>query len=155
MRISSAVNRFHLFVSNSTGIFLLVTVTSRIWGSRPRAVRLARSANVIDDGGYGPQSPKVEVRLNTFPFTSIMSWQNSGEGKTSYNPGPTPQYANPTGPLVQGNDSYALGDGSTGAHARGFEAEGYEGSRRFEPKKKIRDPIFLILFIAQVRHVPL
>ncbi|KAF9784470.1 plasma-membrane choline transporter-domain-containing protein [Thelephora terrestris] len=78
-----------------------------------------------------------------------MSWQNNGWGKSSYNPGPTPQYAHPTGPLPQGNDPYAPGDGSTGGYAGGFEAEGYDGGRRFEPNKRIRDSFFLVLFIAQ------
>ena len=82
-----------------------------------------------------------------------MSWQNSDNGKVSYNPGPTPQYAHSTGPLPQGSDQLAPGDASSGGYTRGFKAEGYDGGRRFEPKSKIRDPIFLLLFIAQVRSV--
>jgi len=68
-----------------------------------------------------------------------MSWQNSGHNRTPHNPGPTPQYAYPTGP-----DSSAVG-------YTGFKDEGYDGGQRFEPKKKIRDPIFLVFFVAQVR----
>lgn len=74
---------------------------------------------------------------------SIMSWQNNGHNRASYNPGPTPQYAYPTGP-----------DNSAAGYAGGFKDEGYDGGRRFEPKKKMRDPIFLVLFIAQVCKVP-
>lgn len=83
---------------------------------------------------------------NDKPFTSasIMSWQNSGHNRTPYNPGPTPQYAYPTGP-----------DSSVVGYTGGFKAEGYDGGQRFEPKKKIRDPIFLVLFVAQVRRVPI
>lgn len=77
-----------------------------------------------------------------------MSWQNSGQ--TSYNPGPTPQYAYPTGPIPQG---YVSGDDPSVGYAGGFKIEGYDGGGRFEPKKKIRDPLFLVLFLAQVRQV--
>ena len=83
--------------------------------------------------------PVATVRdYNPFAAASIMSWQNSGHNRTSYNPGPTPQYAYPTGP-----------------DRGGFKDEGYDGGQRFEPKRKIRDPIFLILFVAQVRQVPI
>lgn len=83
-----------------------------------------------------------------------MSWQNSGHNQTPYNPGPAPQYAYPTGPLPQGNDTYIPRDDPAVGYAEGFKAEGYDGGQRFEPKKKIRDPIFLVLFVAQVRQVP-
>ena len=70
-----------------------------------------------------------------------MSWQDSSGNQAPYNPGPTPQYA------PQESGPYHAPQG-------GFKAEGYDSSQRFEPKKKIRDPIFLVLFIAQVRSVP-
>ena len=79
---------------------------------------------------------------------------SSGHNQVSYNPGPTPQYAYPTGFPPQGSNSYAPGDGPTVGNAGGFKVEGYDYNQRFEPKKRVRDPVFLLLFIAQVRHVP-
>ena len=80
---------------------------------------------------------------------------SSDRNKASYNPGPTPQYALPTGSSPWGGDPYTqAGDGAMGAYTGGSKAEGYDGGRRFEARKKIRDPIFLILFIAQVGDVP-
>lgn len=82
-----------------------------------------------------------------------MSWQDSGPNKVSYNPGPTPQYAHR---VPQGTpDLYDPGDGSvTAGHAGESKVEGHEYGQRFEPRKKIRDPIFLVLFVAQVRNAP-
>lgn len=77
-----------------------------------------------------------------------MSWQSSGRNQVSYNPGPTPPYAYPLPP--QGSGSHVPGDAPTVGYAGGFKAEGDNFDQRFEPGKKIRDPLFLVLFIAQV-----
>lgn len=59
-------------------------------------------------------------------------------GPPSYNPGPSEPYA-PSGQYGQ----YEQGPPA------GNEKNPYEGER-MRPKRRIKDPIFLILFIAQV-----
>ena len=61
-------------------------------------------------------------------------------------PGPAPYYAeNPYAPPQ--SEQYAYG--GQGPSYGGDTKSPYEGER-FKPKKRINDPIFLILFIAQV-----
>ena len=74
-------------------------------------------------------------------------------------PGPAPVYA-----PSYGQPAYGQGEYGQGGYAQGYAqgAGGYGGDQkspyegeRFKPKKRINDPIFLILFIAQVsRHMP-
>ena len=66
-------------------------------------------------------------------------------------PGPAPYYAeNPYAPPQPGQYGYGHGQGYEQSY-NGDTKSPYEGER-FKPKKRINDPIFLILFIAQVRH---
>ncbi len=55
-----------------------------------------------------------------------------------YQPGPQPQYGGPSYAPPPPNNGYSLDQKSP-----------YEGGR-FAPKKRINDPIFLVLFILQV-----
>ena len=56
-----------------------------------------------------------------------------------YTPGPPSNYPAPSGPPPVAQSDY--GSDTKDPYAGG----------RFTPKKKINDPVFLILFIAQVR----
>ncbi|EMD37617.1 hypothetical protein CERSUDRAFT_114269 [Gelatoporia subvermispora B] len=70
----------------------------------------------------------------------MQSWRDShGSYQPVYGPGPTPNYAEQYAPPIQ-------------SEYRGGYAEQkspYENDR-FRPKKRLNDPIFLILFIAQL-----
>ncbi|EJF65249.1 hypothetical protein DICSQDRAFT_159440 [Dichomitus squalens LYAD-421 SS1] len=64
-------------------------------------------------------------------------------------PGPAPYYAeNPYAPPQPGQYGYGHGQGPNQGYS-GDTKSPYEGER-FKPKKRINDPIFLILFIAQL-----
>ncbi len=64
-------------------------------------------------------------------------------------PGPTPVYAPSYAQPAYGQGEYGQGYGQGGGGYSGDQKNPYEGER-FKPKKRINDPIFLILFIAQV-----
>ncbi len=66
-------------------------------------------------------------------------------------PGPTPNYA-PNYPPQGAYGQPAYGQGEYGG-GYSDQKDPYAGER-FKPKKRINDPIFLILFIAQVRSMP-
>lgn len=70
-----------------------------------------------------------------------MSWNQAKPGpyQPVYEPGPTPQY---------GGSSYAPPPGPPPQAYGSDQKSPYEGGR-FTPKKRIHDPIFLVLFIAQ------
>lgn len=76
----------------------------------------------------------------------MSGWgQPRGAYQPVYAPGPTPNYAETYAPPSQG--SYAYDQGYRGGYAD--QKSPYEGDR-FRPKKRINDPVFLILFIAQL-----
>ena len=62
-----------------------------------------------------------------------------------YNPGGSQPYAPPSGAPPSG-----YGGPPPPNNGYGGEKDPYEGDR-FKPKKSFKDPIFLVLFIAQVR----
>ena len=66
------------------------------------------------------------------------------ESQRMYTPGASQPYA-PGGPVPPPPEAGGYGYGYNGDVKNPYEGE------RFKPKKRIRDPVFLILFIAQVR----
>ena len=63
-------------------------------------------------------------------------------------PGPSAPYAEPYVPPAEYAYGYGQGGGDQSSYG-GDHKSPFEGDR-FKPKKRINDPIFLILFIAQV-----
>ncbi len=76
----------------------------------------------------------LAFRLENFPCLKPPTGMN---GPPSYNPGPSAPYA-PSGQY-----------GEYGQGPPAIEKNPYEG-QRLKPKRRINDPIFLVLFIAQV-----
>ena len=91
---------------------------------------------------YKYQAPYGDDR---HPSQYSESYPMTASYNNGYNPGPSGPYASSQGP-------------PTGDFSGGFGGDvknPYEGER-FKPKKRIKDPIFLLLFIAQVRlYIPL